>query len=89
MSRRKEPFTCGSQVVSDPGAAIKVTVIELTPEGKQALSAPCVPSAIPPSVATADDWPDEIRDLGDKIAKLMPAQAGELLRYLEDKGGKW
>jgi hypothetical protein len=40
------------------------------------------PPAKPPLVATGTDFPDDITEIGDKIAALSPEKAAMLKRYL-------
>lgn len=40
------------------------------------------------NVALAADFPDDIRELGDRIAQLTPKEAADLAAYMKQIGAK-
>lgn len=52
---------------------------------KTQTSADLTPPANPPRVAT--EWPDNVRDIGDRIGALRPAEVKELIEYFKEKYG--
>lgn len=40
------------------------------------------------NIATAADFPDDIRELGDRIAQLTPKEAADLSVYMKHIGAK-
>lgn len=39
------------------------------------------------AIGAADDYPDDVRAIGDKVASLTPQQAAELNAYLKEVYG--